>query len=73
MSAAASDFREAIERRDVDGMLATLADDVVLHSRFRSSPSRAARRWAQLFEILLRSFEELPLQRRSAGRGRSTP
>lgn len=32
MASAASDFRAAVERGDLDGMLATLADDVVLNS-----------------------------------------
>ena len=58
MSTAASDFREAIERRDVDGMLATLADDVVLHSPVSFKPFEGREAVAQLFEILLRTFED---------------
>ena len=58
MSTAASDFREAIERRDLDGMVATLADDVVLHSPVSFKPFEGREAVAQLFEILLRTFED---------------
>jgi hypothetical protein len=58
MSTAANDFREAIERRDVDGMVATLADDVVLHSPVSFKPFEGREAVAQLFEILLRTFED---------------
>ena len=58
MSTAASDFRGAIERRDLDGMVATLADDVVLHSPVSFKPFEGREAVAQLFEILLRTFED---------------
>jgi len=58
MSTAASDFREAIERRDLDGMVATLADDVVLHSPVSFKPFQGREAVVQLFEILLRTFED---------------
>jgi len=58
MSTAASDFRDAIERRDLDGMVATLADDVVLHSPVSFKPFEGREAVAQLFEILLRTFED---------------
>jgi hypothetical protein len=58
MSASASDFRAAIERRDLDGMVATLADDVVLHSPVSFKPFEGKEAVAGLFEILLRIFED---------------
>jgi hypothetical protein len=58
MSTAASDFRAAIERRDLDGMVATLADDVVLHSPVSFKPFEGKEAVAGLFEILLRIFED---------------
>jgi SnoaL-like protein len=58
MSTAASDFRTAIERRDLDGMVATLSDDVVLHSPVSFKPFEGREAVAQLFEILLRTFED---------------
>jgi SnoaL-like protein len=57
MSQAASDFRAAIERRDLDGMVAALADDVVLHSPVSFKPFEGKEAVARLFEILLRTFE----------------
>ena len=51
MSTAASDFRAAIERGDLDGMVATLADDVVLHSPVSFKPFEGRAAVAQLFEI----------------------
>ena len=58
MSTAANDFRDAIERRDLDGMVATLADDVVLHSPVSFKPFEGREAVAQLFEILVRTFED---------------
>jgi hypothetical protein len=58
MSVAASDFRTAIERRDLDGMVATLADDVVLHSPVSFKPFEGKEAVGRLFEILLRTFED---------------
>jgi hypothetical protein len=58
MSTAASDFRDAIERGDLDGMVATLADDVVLHSPVSFKPFEGRDAVAQLFEILVRTFED---------------
>ena len=58
MSTAASDFRAAIERRDLDGMVATLADDVVLHSPVSFRPFEGREAVGRLFEILLRTFED---------------
>jgi hypothetical protein len=58
MSTAASDFRAAIERGDLDGMVATLADDVVLHSPVSFKPFEGREAVAQLFEILVRTFED---------------
>ena len=58
MSTAANDFRDAIERDDLDGMVATLADDVVLHSPVSFKPFEGREAVAQLFEILLRTFED---------------
>ena len=58
MSTAANDFRAAIERRDLDGMVATLADDVALHSPVSFKPFEGKEAVARLFEILLRIFED---------------
>jgi hypothetical protein len=58
MSTAASDFRDAIERGDLDGMVATLADDVVLHSPVSFKPFEGRDAVAQLFGILVRIFED---------------
>jgi hypothetical protein len=58
MSTAASDFRDAIERGDLDGMVATLADDVVLHSPVSFKPFEGRDAVAQLFGILVRTFED---------------
>jgi hypothetical protein len=58
MSKAASDFRAAIERRDLDGMVAALADDVVLHSPVSFKPFEGKEAVARLLEILLRTFED---------------
>jgi hypothetical protein len=58
MSTAASDFRAAIERRDLDGMVAALADDVVLHSPVSFKPFEGKEAVTRLFEILLRTFED---------------
>ena len=58
MSTAASDFRDAIERGDLDGMVATLADDVVLHSPVSFKPFEGREAVAQLFQILVRTFED---------------
>ena len=58
MTTAASDFRAAIERGDLDGMVATLADDVVLHSPVSFKPFEGREAVAQLFEILVRTFED---------------
>jgi len=58
MSTAASDFRAAIERRDFDGMLATLADDVVLHSPVSFKPFEGKAAVARLLRILVDTFED---------------
>src|SRR5438067_673633 len=58
MSTAASDFRAAIERRDFDGMLATLADDVVLHSPVSFKPFEGREAVAGLLAILVETFED---------------
>ena len=58
MSTAASEFRAAIERRDLDGMLATLADDVVLHSPVSFKPFEGKAAVARLLGILVDTFED---------------
>ena len=55
---AASDFRAAIERRDFDGMLATLADDVVLHSPVSFKPFVGKEAVAGLLRIIVGTFED---------------
>jgi hypothetical protein len=58
MSTAASDFRAAVERSDLDGMLATLADDVVLHSPVSFKPFVGKDAVAGLLKIILATFED---------------
>jgi SnoaL-like domain len=58
MSTAASDFRAAIERRDFDGMLATLAEDVVLHSPVSFKPFEGKEAVAGLLRIIVGTFED---------------
>jgi hypothetical protein len=58
MSTPVSDFRAAIERRDLEGVMSSLADDVVLHSPVSFKPFEGKEAVARLFEILLRTFED---------------
>lgn len=55
---AAEDFRAAIEAGDHDAMIATLADDAVLHSPVSFKPFEGKAAISQLLEILLRVFED---------------
>jgi len=58
MSTAASEFRAAIERGDVDAMLATLADDVVLHSPVSFKPFEGKAAVSELLRIIVSVFED---------------
>jgi SnoaL-like domain len=58
MSTVASDFRAAVERGDFDGMLATLADDVVLHSPVSFKPFEGKEAVAGLLRIIVGTFED---------------
>jgi SnoaL-like domain len=58
MSTAASDFRAAVERGDFDGMLATLAEDVVLHSPVSFKPFEGKEAVAGLLRIIVDTFED---------------
>jgi SnoaL-like domain len=58
MSGAASDFRAAIEARDLDAMLATLADDVVLHSPVSFKPFVGKEAVSGLLRIIVSVFED---------------
>jgi hypothetical protein len=58
MRTAASDFRAAVERGDRAGMLATLADDVILHSPVTFKPFVGKAAVAGLLTIILATFED---------------
>src|SRR5205085_12262958 len=58
MSTAASEFRAAIERGDVDAMLATLADDVLLHSPVSFKPFEGKAAVSELLRIIVSVFED---------------
>lgn len=53
-----SAFRKAVEGRDLDGMVAALADDAVLHSPVTFTPFEGKAAVAELFAILLEVFED---------------
>ena len=49
-------FREAVENRDLDAMIGTLAPDVVFHSPLVSAPFRGQRQVGELFRLLSELF-----------------
>ena len=51
-------FRAAVERADLDAVVATLAPGVVLHSPVTFKPFEGRDAVAFLFSILLRTFED---------------
>lgn len=51
-------FREAVEQHSLEGMLAALADDAVLHSPITFQPFEGKRAIAGLFSVLLQVFED---------------
>ena len=51
-------FRKAVEAGDLDGAVATLAPDVVLHSPVTFRPFEGKEAVALLFSILIRTFED---------------
>ncbi len=51
-------FRAAVERRDHAAIVATLADNIVLHSPVLYQPFEGRDTVARLFEILLDVFED---------------
>ena len=51
-------FRKAVEAGDLNGALATLAPDVVLHSPVSFKPVNGKQAVAALFAVLLRTFED---------------
>jgi SnoaL-like domain len=58
MSSAADEFRAAIEARDLDAMLTTLADDVVLHSPVSFKPFEGKEAVSSLLRIIVSVFED---------------
>lgn len=54
----ANDFRKAVESKDVDGMLACLAADVVFHSPVTFKPFLGRDAVKVLFGILIETFED---------------
>ncbi len=55
---ARSDFCAAVEKRDLEAMVACLADDAVLHSPVTHKPFEGREAIARLFAILLEVFED---------------
>lgn len=51
-------FRKAVESGDLDGMVAQLAPDVVLHSPVTFKPFAGKDAVAGLFSILVRTFQD---------------
>lgn len=51
-------FRTAVEARDIDAMVAELAEDVVFHSPVAFTPFAGREAVMGLFEALFRTFEE---------------
>jgi len=51
-------FRAAVEKADLDGIVATLAADVVLHSPVTFKPFEGRDAVRFLFSILLKTFED---------------
>jgi hypothetical protein len=58
MSAAVHPFRAAVEARDVDAALATLADDVVFHSPAVFHPYEGRETVGALLRLVLETFED---------------
>jgi hypothetical protein len=58
MAAAHDRFRKAVENADLEGMLATLSDDAVLHSPVSFKPFEGKAAVRTLFGILLEVFED---------------
>lgn len=54
----AKSFRSAVERRDLEGMLAALSDDIVLHSPVTFRPFEGKDAVRMLFGVLLNVFED---------------
>ena len=50
-------FKKAVEAGDLDGIVATLAPDVVFHSPVTFRPFEGKASVAALFSVLLRTFE----------------
>jgi limonene-1,2-epoxide hydrolase len=51
-------FREAVERRDYDAMVAALAPEVLFHSPVAFRPFAGREAVAQLFSALIENFED---------------
>ncbi|HYV02628.1 MAG TPA: nuclear transport factor 2 family protein, partial [Actinomycetota bacterium] len=51
-------FKKAVEAGDLDGAVATLAPDVVLHSPVTFKPFQGKDAVAALFSLLFRTFED---------------
>ena len=64
-----SDFRRAVEARDLDGMMAWLTHDVRLFSPVSFTPFEGADAVRALFEILLDVFEDFRYVDELAGEG----
>jgi hypothetical protein len=59
MSPESHPFASAVARKDIDGLVATLAPDAVLYSAVANSPLRGRDTLADLYASVLESFEEL--------------
>jgi ketosteroid isomerase-like protein len=52
-------FRRAVEALDLDATLAQMSETIVLHSPVKQEPLEGKEAVGTLFEILLRTFEDL--------------
>jgi SnoaL-like domain len=55
---AAAEFRSAVERRDLAGMTATLASDVVFHSPVTFHPFNGSEAVSRLLGVVIELFED---------------
>ena len=61
------EFRKVAEQRDVDGLLALMADDVVFRSPIVFKPYRGREAVGQLLRAVLRVFEDFRYEREVGG------
>jgi hypothetical protein len=62
-------FREAVEAKDLEGMIACLSPDVILHSPISFKPFEGHEAVRQLFSILVDVFEDFTYTDEMSGPG----